>query len=171
MRNRRGVFGKYVAKKSFYWVSSLALTIAVANHALARDMVVKPYTHYTNRIVEPGKTEWHCWVRGDRILCLLANYGSVSAYKDGDRGFPELAGRIFNETGSFYGEVVSIPIHTVPLDMEMTGELAYNVMCKGVPSCDVVFGENSHDLVANIGQFSQFRNSTLADERILIGQQ
>lgn len=122
--------------KRFFFVLCAMLTIALAN---AADTGSLNSTHETLR--------WRCWYdQSVHISCLIeeqikvtpqdtANHAAYTPVKD----LPPVVRALRTNPGAFRQLIVSIPLHTPPLDMEFTAQLARAGVCGGRPGCTVRF--------------------------------
>ena len=91
-------------------------------------------------------TTWYCWYRGDTFVhCRLrsaepSKKAAVPPVATSDRSLPEIVQIIRDDPGSLKNQSVSIPLHTIPYDMDFVRQLAKSVMCGGQTACAIDFG-------------------------------
>jgi hypothetical protein len=90
-------------------------------------------------------TAWHCWYDGQAFVhCLLQSVGPdrpavVAAPAQGSRALPAVVRTIRNDPVSLKDQSISIPLHTIPYDMDFVQQLALSVMCGSQTGCTVAF--------------------------------
>lgn len=150
----------------------LSLTLAAVltlppTHAAgpAKDRPVVP-SPYENKPVPAGSTVWYCaYGGGASISCRLGDAGSPDAQRFTQAvsaRLPQAVHEILNAPAALADDVVRIPLLTVPLDMELVGELAEAVMCGAKPMCGVIFGESPTRLSELVMQYETTRLSGIA---------
>lgn len=122
-------------KKRFFFVLCALLTIATANAA------------DTGSLNPAGETlRWRCWYdQSVHISCLIEEQLAASrsgakqaAYVPG-KNLPPIVRTLRTSPEAFRQQIVSIPLHTPPIDMEFTAQLARACVCGGRPGCSVSF--------------------------------
>ena len=135
-------------------------------------MILSMFTHsaharkpkaVVNKPLQVGSTVWYCtYDGGDAVQCLLGEVGSnVSSGQSAqiDSRLPEIVRKVWTQASELVGKVIRIPLHTIPFDMELTGELAHSVMCGGATMvCGVLFANNT----TKLSQLVETRNLQLA---------
>lgn len=89
---------------------------------------------------------WHCWYDGKTSAqCELGRFdeGAISAVRLVSTRLPEIVHAIARSPGKLKGQRISIPLHTIPFDIESVRELAIAVMCAARTDCEVRFGTPS----------------------------
>lgn len=110
---------------------------------------------YVNRALPDNGTVWHCWYDGGTaIRCRLGESFKAAIETVGraasaiDHRLPQIVKDIWRKPEAMSGKQVSIPLHTVPYDMALTGQLADAVMCGGANGpCGIIFARNPGLLV------------------------
>lgn len=95
---------------------------------------------------------WACWYASQllNIQCLLIHAPTVGNVERAsqvaskiDRRLPELVKTIWGSPELLAGRYVSIPLMTIPFEMEFVGVLAKSVMCGARAECTVLFDRNA----------------------------
>ena len=126
--------------------------ITSASHARKPKVVVEAVEDYVNKTLPEAGTVWHCWYDGgDSILCRLGEFEREAARGYAalppppvDSRLPDLVRKVWHQAHHLAGKIITIPLHTIPFDMALTGELAQAVMCRGASqACGVIFARNA----------------------------
>jgi hypothetical protein len=139
--------------KNYYLVTFLILLSMVASSVHARKpKVLVEAGEYVNKALPDEGTVWLCWYDGSQaIQCrpdeAMEDEGfrnSSPAVARPDLRFPEIVSKAWNKASELAEKLVSIPLHTIPIDMALTGELAEAVICSGATKpCGVIFARNA----------------------------
>lgn len=126
----------------FVMMAGLASGTAGAREPAADD--------YVNQEIPEGANVWHCWYDGSvSVRCRLGEAAAVRVDAATDPRLPEVVRKVWNQAADLADSVVTIPLHTVPFDMAMTGRLAAAVMCGGATQpCGIVFAPSESRLAA-----------------------
>lgn len=151
------------------WNSLIGLLIAVsccfatAEVSAARPKRVQATSadsDYRNKPIAMDSTVWYCAYDGKQaISCSLGDAGDPSKVipEQIDPRLPVLAHSIRNRPAQLAGKSISIPLHTVPFDFEMVGQLAEAVMCGNHNTCAVIFARNVLALAPLVRTFEHHR--------------
>jgi len=99
----------------------------------------------------PTNSHWACWYAPSdlTVRCLLAHAAETGdetrrAEVDSrfDRRLPQLVRMIWGSPEELAGLRISIPLYSVPYDMEFVHQLAKSVMCGARKDCSVGFDTN-----------------------------
>lgn len=116
---------------------------------------------YQNKPIQAGATVWYCVYNGATdILCQLGDAGNRLAARVTqaiDPRLPKIVGDILNTPERLAGGYVSIPMHSMPFDFELVGQLAEAVMCSTKSACGVIFGETRDQLAMLVSKFESER--------------
>lgn len=95
---------------------------------------------------------WACWYASHQlsIQCLLIHAPTVGTVERAtqvaakiDRRLPELVKVIWGSPEQLAGRYVSIPLMSIPFEMEFVGVLAKSVMCGARTDCSILFDKNA----------------------------
>ncbi len=139
--------------KSFALVVLLMILSMFTHSAHARKpkAVMNVAVDYVNKPLLVGATVWYCaYDGGDAVQCLLGEAGdNISSGQSAqiDSRLPEIVRKVWTQASELVGKIIRIPLHTIPFDMELTGELAHSVMCGGATMvCGVLFANDTTKL-------------------------
>ena len=142
-------------------LASFCIASADASAArVKRVQVTTPDSEYRNKPIAIDATVWYCAYDGKQaISCRLGDPGEATKLiqEQIDPRLPALAHGIRNHPGQLAGKNISIPLHTVPFDFEMVGQLAEAVMCGKQNSCAVIFARNMVALTPLVRTFEHNR--------------
>lgn len=132
--------------------------------------VVEAAGEYVNKPLPAGANVWYC--RYDGEVAILCELGEIGDQGEGagarpvaalDPRLPALVGTVWHRPAELAEAVITIPLHSLPYDMDYTGRLADAVMCGGSSAaCGVLFASNAEGLAALVRQ----RTSQLAARKI-----
>jgi hypothetical protein len=125
-----------------------------------RVQATTPDSEYRNKPIAIDSTVWYCAYDGNQaISCRLGAPGESTKLiqEQIDPRLPALAHGIRNHPGQLAGKTISIPLHTVPFDFDMVGQLAEAVMCGNHNTCAVIFARNMVALAPLVRSFEQQR--------------
>ncbi|MBI5898531.1 MAG: hypothetical protein HZB40_04840 [Rhodocyclales bacterium] len=154
--------------KRFIWVALLAVASLVVDAAHARKTVVAvaPVDDYVNKPLPDHATVWHCWY--DDAVSILCRLGETARTADvatgreapaADVRLPRIVKDIWQRPEKMVNAVITIPLHAIPFDMALTGQLADAAMCAGARApCGVIFARNERLLAG----FVQARERQIA---------
>lgn len=104
---------------------------------------------YVNKEIPEAANVWHCWYNGAAsIRCRLGELadpaaGKAAAVAEIDSRLPDFVRKVWQKAADLADQIVNIPLHAIPFDMAMTGQLAEAVMCGGATQpCGVVFARS-----------------------------
>jgi|JI10StandDraft_1071094.scaffolds.fasta_scaffold159369_2 hypothetical protein len=129
-------------------------TLSDAAHARKARFVADTGDNYVNKTLPDHATVWHCWYDGAAaILCRLgetienAATTATGAGPAVDARLPAIVKSIWRKPGEMLGALITIPMHTAPVDMTLPGQLADSVMCGGATQpCGVIFARDALSL-------------------------
>lgn len=94
----------------------------------------------------PVAVKWRCWYQVEAepsVACRLerapgadATPALVPAWME---RMPAVVRQIRGDPGSLDGQIILIPLHAPPIDMQLAVRLARGVMCGARPGCEVEF--------------------------------
>lgn len=125
-----------------------------------RVQATTPDSEYRNKPIAIDSTVWYCAYDGKQaISCRLGDPGEPTKLiqEQIDPRLPALAHGIRNNPGQLAGKTISIPLHTVPFDFDMVGQLAEAVMCGNNNTCAVIFARNMVALAPLVRSFEHQR--------------
>ncbi len=125
-----------------------------------RVQATTPDSEYRNKPIAIDSTVWYCAYDGKQaISCRLGDPGEPTKLIQAqiDPRLPALAHGIRNNPGQLAGKTISIPLHTVPFDFDMVGQLAEAVMCGNNNTCAVIFARNMVALAPLVRNFEHQR--------------
>lgn len=100
---------------------------------------------------------WACWYSSHQlnIQCLLIHAPTEGTTERAsqvaakmDRRLPELVKIIWGSPEQLAGRYVSIPLMSIPFEMEFVGVLARSVMCGARTDCAILFDRNTDGFAA-----------------------
>ena len=152
--------------KLFYVTCIVMLLSMISETAHARKpkVVVDVIEEYSNKELPANGTVWYCAYDGAAgINCLLGETRADAQMATGsatsttiDSRLPELVRTVWHNASQLAGKVITIPMHTVPFDWPLVGELAESVMCGGTKTpCGVIFAKSKVFLSAMVSQRKQ----------------
>lgn len=105
---------------------------------------------YVNKEISEAANVWHCWYDGAvSVRCRLGEAAerapekAAVAVPAADPRLPDVVRMVWHKAAELADRIVTIPLHTIPFDMAMTGQLAEAVMCGGATQpCGVVFARS-----------------------------
>jgi len=109
----------------------------------------------TGALANIGGPRWACWYAPNQlsIQCLLAHAPTegiddraAAVASRIDRRLPALVQTIWGSPEQLAGAAISIPLFSLPFDMDFVGLLARSVMCGGRKDCSVAFDANADGL-------------------------
>lgn len=139
----------------------LSMIFTSAHARRAKAVPVEIPEEYVNKVPPRNATVWYCWYDGNvHVQCKL---GEVAQGEDAaaagaatqaasavDPRLPGIVRQVWHQAASLVGVLIGIPLHTIPFDMSMTGQLAESVMCGGSSKpCGIIFA-NSATLLAQL---------------------
>ncbi len=146
----------------------LAMLICLVSdlaHARKVKVSVDEPEDYVNKTLPEAGTVWHCWYDGnDAVLCRLGESPAdddkaLAEARPIDKRLPDVVRQIWQQAKQVAGRLVNIPLHTIPYDMALTGQLAESVMCSGATApCGVIFAKNA----VALAELVSLRNTQLA---------
>ena len=153
--------------KLFYvtFIVMLLSMFSEAAHARKPKVVADVSEEYANKELPVNGTVWHCAYDGaSGIDCVLGEARTEGATAvpaatsvSIDPKLPELVKSVWHNAAQLAGKVISIPLHTVPFDWSLTGQLAESVMCSGAKTpCGVIFAKSKVLLSALVTQRIQY---------------
>jgi len=95
---------------------------------------------------------WACWYSSHQlsVQCLLIHAPTEGTVERAtqvaakiDSRLPELVKVIWGSPEQLAGRYVSIPLMSIPFEMEFVGVLAKSVMCGARTDCSILFDKNS----------------------------
>ncbi len=142
--------------RQFLVVAFLLAIGMLSDAAHARKVKVVPDAgdDYVNKTLPEHGTVWHCWYDGaTSVLCRLgeavrsATDSAAQSVAPIDPRLPKSAQQLWQSPSTMAGALVTIPLHTIPFDIALTGRLADAVMCGGTKRpCGVIFGSSAAKL-------------------------
>ena len=154
---------------------SMIFTSAHARKAKAAPAEIPE--EYVNKVPPSNATVWYCWYDGHvHVQCKLGEVAQgegasgvdTQAVSAVDPRLPGIVRKVWHQAASLAGVLIGIPLHSIPFDMGMTGELAESVMCGGSSKpCGIIFASSAtllaklvdarNDMlaVANLGSLAQ----------------
>ena len=125
-----------------------------------RVQAATPDSEYRNKPIPTDSTVWYCAYDGKQaISCRLGDPGEPTKLvrEQVDPRLPALAHGIRNHPAQLAGKTISIPLHTVPFDFDLVGQLAEAVMCGNHNTCAVIFARNMVALAPLVRSFEHQR--------------
>lgn len=94
---------------------------------------------------------WRCWPADSNIECLLAtavlvDAASIAPDPTSSIDLPGAVMALRTDPEAFRGELIVIPMHTPPVDMQFAAELAAASMCGSRVDCTVDFTSMPPDI-------------------------
>lgn len=141
--------------RQFLVVAFLLAIGMLSDAAHARKIKIIPDAgdDYVNKALPDNATVWHCWYDGaTAVLCRLGEVVGSAADSAAhpapvDPRLPKGVHMLWQNPAAMAGARVTIPLHSVPFDMVLTGKLADSVMCGGAKRpCGVIFGSSAAKL-------------------------
>ncbi len=158
-------------------VMLLCMIFTSAHARKARAVSAEIPEEYVNKVPPHNATVWYCWYDGHvHVQCKLgevaqgegANSVDAQAVSAVDPRLPGIVRKVWHQAASLAGVLIGIPLHSIPFDMSMTGQLAESVMCGGSSKpCGIIFAgsatllaklvdaRNDMLAIANLGSLAQ----------------
>lgn len=126
---------------------------------------------YVNKPLVEGAAIWHCWYSKDiHVHCMLGDPGTRPAPPAAaPTARPSLAETLIAAPQQFAGNIVRIPLHTVPYSHGLVGELAESVVCGRQPLtlCGIVYAESNAKLAQMVLQREALKAERIVADRVL----
>ena len=155
----------------------LSMIVTSAHARRAKAVVAEIPEEYVNKVPPSNATVWYCWYDGNvHVQCKLGEVAQgegasgvdTQAVSAVDPRLPGIVRQVWHQAASLAGVLIGIPLHSIPFDMTMTGQLAESVMCGGASKpCGIIFAGSAallaklvdarNDMLAmgNLGGFAQ----------------
>jgi hypothetical protein len=145
--------------------------IASSVHARQPQGAVAAVDEYVNKALPDGGNVWLCSYDGNQAIQCRPDEAeededvskSLPAVAPVGSRISDIVSKAWNRASALAERLISIPLHSIPFDMALTGELAESVMCGGATKpCGIIFASNA-GLLSNL---IDIRNNQLAQRML-----